>query len=402
MTILLRGALRKSGDSLELLASVVDATTTEERRIATRRFSTEGIRDAESGLAADVAGAVFRVAIPAMTDRLTRPIHPESYRLMLEGYHILLSGPPHSPIGGTRKEIVAGERFTRAVSVDPSNAGAWSGLSSVWASQAVRGAIPFDEGFERASAAALRALALDPLQGAAWANLAAVRAMKYRNLEVGLKLIGKAEAAEPSDPEVYLIKATMLRSAHLYDRARDASRIARRLDPLSSQSVHSEAYTDFCAGRPEAALALYESELSLNPSDRIAGQGRIRALALLGRYDEAIAGWRQYAAAEGDTALTRRLAGAKGKGDYWRVKHAKGRKRLASQERRSGHMSPFHIMMASFEAGDADAGFSMLDKAAEVNLPALYRLSCVGELDEFRNTPQFAAAVARIGSLPSR
>lgn len=399
-TILLKSSIQRAGDSLEVHASVVDAATSEERTVATHRFSTTGIRDVESRLAADIAGAVFRAPVPALPRNLDRPVNPESYRLMLEGWHQLLS--TNAPRDKTRQPNTARDLFLRAVNLDPLNARAWSGLSSTWATQAVSGAIPFDEGYERASAAANRALALDSLQGSAWANLAGVRAHKYGELAVGLELLRKAEAAEPSNPEVFVIKSTLFRSAHLYDQATDAMRVARQLDPLNSWYLDREAGVEICADRPEAALRLYQSELVMNPSDRLAQAGLTRSLALLGRYDDAIASWRRESLTAGDTALAKALADAKGKEGYWKSQHAEGRKRLASLERQGGRIPPFRLMEERFASGDVDGAFSALDKAEDAGTPALYRLSCFPYIDEIRHTPRFAAAVARIGTIRVR
>lgn len=398
-TILLKSSIRRAGDSLEVHASVVDATTSDERTVAIRRFSITGIRDVESRLAADIAGAVFRAPVPALPRKPDRPIDPESYRLTLEGWHQLLST---HVAGDETSETTARDLFSRAVSLDLLNARAWSGLSSTWAWQAVSGVVPFDEGYERASAAANRALAIDSLQGSAWANLAALRANKYGDLAAGLELVRKAEAAEPSNPEVFAIKSTLFRSAHLYDQARDAMRVARQLDPLNSWYLDREAGVEFCADRPEAALRLYQSELAMNPSDRRAQTGLTRSLALLGRYDDAIASWRRESVAAGDTALAKALAAAKGKEGYWGLQHAEGRKRLASLERQSGRVSPFLLMQARFASGDAEGGFRALIKAEEAGTPAVYRLSCFQYIDEFRHTPRFTVAVARIGALRVR
>lgn len=398
-TILLKSSIRRAGDSLEVRASAVDANTSAERTVAAHRFSITGIRDVESLLAADIAGAVFRAPVPALPREPEHPIDPESYRLMLEGWHQLLST---HVAGDERSESIARDLFSRAVTLDLLNARAWSGLSSTWAWQAVSGAIPFDEGYERASAAANRALAIDSLQGSAWANLAAVRAHKYGDLATGLELLRKAEAAEPSNPEVFGIKSTLYRSAHLYDQARDAMRVARQLDPLNSWYVDREADVEFCADRPEAALRLYQSELAMNPSDRRAQIGLTRSLALLGRYDDAIASWRAESVAAGNAALAKALTAAKGKEGYWGLQHGEGRKRLASLERHGGLIPPFLLMRARFASGDVEGGFKALDNAEEAGTPALYRLSCFPYIDEFRHTSRFTAAVARIGALRVR
>ncbi len=406
-TILLRTSLRKAGDSLELHASVVDATTSEERPLVTHRFSMSGIRDEESWLAADVAGAVFRRGVPVMPRTSERTVDPESSRLTLEGWHQLLSNIQTSPVFGSGKPGLqsptpstrAIEVFTKAVDIDPLNARAWAGLSSAIASQTVSGSVPFEEGYDQASAAAMHALALDSLQSTALANLAVMRALKYRDFAAGAQLMRKAEVADPSNPEIFLIKATMFRFAHAYDQARDAIRLARRLDPLTPYYRQYEANIELCTDHPEVALQLNESGLRMNPSDRVARLGLTRSLAMLGRYDDAIDSWRTGAQLSGNTALVRALKSAHGASGYWKQVHAEGRARLAAIKRGTGRVLPTALIQAEFAAGDADAAFNDLDKIPESENRTFYRMACMRDIDEFRHTPRFAVAEARIGGL---
>jgi DNA-binding SARP family transcriptional activator/TolB-like protein len=397
-TLVLRTALRRAGDSMQVEASVVDVETREERVVTTRAFSAARIRDVESMMAADIAGTVFRAPLPSMTVSAQRKIDPESYRLMLEARHVMLSSPRRDT-GGNRSLLDVITLFTSAVDRDPMNAAAWAGLSSVWASQALADRVPFDDGYDRATAAATRALALDSMQGAAWANLGLLHALKYRDRDAGLKLIRKAEAVEPSNPEIFLVKGVLYRYAQMYDEARDALRVARKLDPLSSYYPQREANTEFCLNRPEAALELFQKELQINPSDVVAQAGITRALAMLGRYDEAIASWRIEAAAKKDARLISALGSAKGASGYWSVNHLLGKERITALEKTSGFVSPLRFMQAHFAAGNADEAFKALAEAERRHLPALYRLRCMPDVDEFRNTPRFTQAVARIGHL---
>ncbi|HVF40049.1 MAG TPA: BTAD domain-containing putative transcriptional regulator [Gemmatimonadaceae bacterium] len=399
-TMLLKSRIQKSGDSLEVQAWLVEGSASEERPVARHKFSLNQLRDAESRLTAKIAGAIFRVPNPALPRDLAAPIDPESYRLTLEGWHqiFLRSAEPGSPMTARR---IAAALFTRAIDIDSRNARAWSGLSTIWASQVVIDAIPHEEGYARAVAAATRALSIDSLQGTALANLAIMRAFEQKSLAPAIPLLRKAEAAEPSNPEVYLIKSLIMRSAHRYDDARDASRVARQLDPLSIYFANGEGGVEFCAGRPRAALEFAQSELAMNSSNHLAQARLTRSLAMLGRFDEAIASWRKTAALSGDTALANSLLNAKGREGYWSVHHADGRRRLAALEKRGGRISPFTRAKAHFAAGDSARGFVYLEQARQEGIPTLYRLSCMEEFDEFRNTPQFAKALARIGALRS-
>jgi DNA-binding SARP family transcriptional activator/TolB-like protein len=396
-TILLRTKISRVADSLAANTTVVDAATSVERKISARRFTLAGLSDVESTLAADVAGTLFRVPLPAMPRTLDRPIDPESYRLMLEGWHQQLA---------QHNTAKAKELFRRATEIDPLNARAWSGLSSSWAAQitAANERIPFDAGYDRSVAAADRALALDSLQGTAWANLALMRALKYGNLASGTELLKKAFAAEPGNPEIFLVASALYKYGWRWSDARDAMRIARSLDPLTPYYLHMEATVEECADRPQAALSLYRSELELSPFDRLAQAGMIRAFARLGQYDSAIASWRRRASNPRDSVALDALADARGSEGYWAAVHKVAHRRVKTLETESKTrwVSPVLLMQAKFAAGDADGGYQMMEIATRETSPALFRLRCMEGLDEVRNSPRFKAAVERIGALPSK
>ncbi len=398
-TMLLRSRVRKTGDSLEVFVTLTDSSQGAERRVASHRFPVSGLRDAESRLAADIAGEVFRVPIPTVPRATTHPVDPESYRLTLEGWHQIFR---RKPGGNVAQRHIAAALFTKAIDIDPLNARAWSGLSSVWASLVVIDALPFRDGYARATAAAARALAIDSLQGTALANMAIMRAFEDSSTVAAMELIRKAEAAEPSNPEVFLIKSLILRSSHSYDGALDAARVARRLDPLSPFFSNNEGNVEFCAGRAASALEVHQSEVMLNPGDYLARDGMTRALAMLGRYDEAIASWIQSSRLKGDTVLEAELRTARGKAGYWSVRHSDGRRRLEDLRGRAERVSPRALALAHFAAGDVERGFVALEASRRAGIPALYRLTCSEDVDEFRNTPRFREALAQIGALKTQ
>jgi DNA-binding SARP family transcriptional activator/TolB-like protein len=388
---LLRTSLQKRGDSLEVHTEMVNAPSGGVRDVSMHRFTMNDIPDVESRVTADVAGSLFRRPIPELPREVDRSVDPESYKLMLKGWHIMLA---NANTAKENDEYAARDLFTKAVEIDPLNARAWSGLSSVWESLALSSVIPLKEGTERAESEALRAIAIDSLEGSAWANLGAARAMHDDDLTIGLKLIDKAIRAEPSNPEIYLIKSNVLRSAHRYDEARDAIRVARSLDPLSLLYLNHEASIEFCADNPRAALAIFEGERRMNPGNPIAVNGTIRSLALLGRFDEAISLWRNFTRANGDTVTAHLLAAAHGADGYWTVRHDEGRRKLSKL---SANATPRYVILARFASGDEDGAYRAIDATPASERASLYRLGCYAGVDEFRRTDRFRAVSDRIG-----
>jgi len=399
--VLLRTKLTKIHDSLRVATEVIDATSSGAREISSRTFLTNGIRDVESRVAADVIGALFRKALPEDPHDVSRTVDAESYRYMLKGWHTMF-GMQSQALGATQKEYSARDDFSKATDIDPSNARAWAGLSSVWASLTVGGYVPFAEGAELTSASALHSLAIDSLQGSAWANLGITRALKYNNLEMGLALIRRGERAEPSNPELYQIESVLHRAARQFDQARDAMRVARSLDPLSLPLVNQEGQIEFCADHPEEALRIYEAERKLNPQNAIAVNGVVRSLALLGRFDEALSLWRSNAQSRGDSSIAQELSRVSGAEGYWAMRHREGSTRLATLLRTNPNPTPFRLIQAHLAAGDPEAAYKAIDDAPASEKPSLYRLACYAPADEYRRAPRFVTRLQRIGSLKLR
>lgn len=389
-TILLKTRLKNSGSLLELHVAVIDPQSRGEKAIAPRRFAESEIRNIESEAAAAIAGEIFRTPLPAVPRGRDRATDPESYRLMLEGWHQLMTAQSYPE---------ARRLFELAIQKDATNARAWSGLSSAWAIEATNQNVEFDEAYRRSTVAAQRALALDSLDGTGWANLGLLQALKSRNLKVGEDLIHKAIAYDPGNPEIYVIASHLYRSAWQWGKSRDAIRLARSLDPLNTIHLHREATIELCAGRPDVALRILDGELAADPSSAVALDAKVRTLARLGRYDDAIASWKTHAAITGDTAIAGQLVTARGDTGYWRVKWFKGARDAARARQ------PMTLLQQSkhlFETGRFEDGYRVLGELVREKNVVLYRLPCIPWLDHVRGTPQFQAIMEQVGSMPMK
>ena len=363
-----RSTLVRAGDSLELRTSIVQSDAPDERPLAARRFVLGDLANVESHAAAGVAAALFRTAVTEMPRTAPRAVDPESYRLTLLGFHQQLS--LHDNFG-------AQHSFDSAARLDPMNARAYAGLSSAYSSMASSNLGMFDEAADRTADAARRALALDPQEGTALVNLGFIEALVQRKLNVGMPLVAEAERVDPSNPEVFLVASALLRHAWEWDRALDAVRIARRLDPLTSYYLEREAVIDLCANRFDDALRLAEEELLLSPTNVAAQDARKRSLALLGRPE----------------------AG------YWDAVRARGVQHLAklAAARAAGHpVVELELAEAEFAAGDSTEGFLALERAAKTGDRNLYKLPCLPDLDRVRNTPHLQKIVREFGPLPEK
>jgi tetratricopeptide (TPR) repeat protein len=382
----LRSRLLLTGDSLTVATEVVDIASGESQPVGQLKFTVATVHDLESRLAAAVAGTVFRRPIPEDPRGSDRPVDPESYRLTLQGWHALLT---------LQDGAEARRLFATATERDPSNARAWAGVSSVWSSAAVTWEVPFDEGYALAEAAALRALALDSLQGTALANLGILRGLRDRNLAAGIALLSRSFAVEPGNPELFLIEAALYRHAWRWEEARDAIRIARRLDPLNPRYVEREAVISVCTDQPEESLALYREAVRLNAAGPVR-DGLARALARLGRWDEALEQLREGAAARRDQPALAALRAWHGESGYWAARAAVARPRLdallaAAQSR---WVSRARLGTLYIAVGELERGLDLLEHEARAGDVGILRLPCQPDVDRVRDAPRFKAILA--------
>lgn len=398
-TILLRTALTKMRDSLEVRATVMDVESGTSGLLLTRRFTTHDLRNVETELAARVAGAWFRVPLAMMPQVAETPVDPVSYALTMEGWSIQLRGI--SP--GKRSR--AKELFDSALVLDPGNARALAGLSTVFTAWTMQEVVPFEDGFTAADAASRAALRLDPEDGTALINLAMLATLRNRNFASGKALIDSAVRVDPSNAEVFLVKSVLYRFVWRWDEAIAAIRVGQQLDPLTPLYFEREALVEACRDSFPAALRLTDAQLTIAPANPIALRQRIRLLALLGRYEDAIAVWREKARLEGDDSLVNRLTRARGdSAGFWDVGHQEGRERLLAlrdSRQRGSFVSPLLMIRTQIEAGEHEQGLAALTKLVnQGGDPALHRLPCQPAYDEIRGTLRFKALVAKAGPLP--
>ena len=214
-------------------------------------------------------------------------------------------------------------------------------------------------------------------------------------------------AAEPSNPEVFLIAAFLSRYGHLWDESRDLIRVARQLDPLTAHYLDSEASLELCADRPAAAVGLYRQMLALDPGNPSARDGLVRALAREGRFDEALDSWRSAASTIAMPEVAAALADAHGRSGYFALKRLEARLLLADTSRANakpgfrmrGSLRP---MLLNFQSGDTTAGFANLAAAVKEREPWIYRLPCMMQLDKVRELPPVRQMLAQIGAMPQR
>jgi tetratricopeptide (TPR) repeat protein len=242
-------------------------------------------------------------------------------------------------------------------------------------------------------------LALDSLQAPALANLGVIRAVRDGDTASGLAMIRRAIALAPSDPELRgAILQSVLRLDGRLDEALAEARIAGRLDPLVPLGMDREGALLLCQGHAAEALARYRDVLSLDEEFSFSRRGAVRALAALGRWDEALAEWRILA--RGDSAASQALEGARGEAGYWQVQQRLGLARARLLEATpGGPPSLGRLGMAWIQAGEVDRGADLLEADARGGGVQVYHLRCNEATDGRREHPRVRKLLETYGRL---
>ncbi|MBA7638985.1 MAG: hypothetical protein GH143_08750 [Calditrichaeota bacterium] len=164
------GSVLRAGDRVKITAQLVG--TQPERHLWTDNY-TRDLRDIlalHSEVARDIAGEIRAAITPAedLSLRRKRPVDPDAFDAYIRGRHFWNKR--------TAKHLYkAIEYFQQAIELDPGCALGYHGLADVYiVLQEYDAAVPAEEYFTQAKAAALKALELNPDLGEAYPALASV------------------------------------------------------------------------------------------------------------------------------------------------------------------------------------------------------------------------------------
>ena len=186
------------------------------------------------------------------------------------------------------------------------------------------------------------------------------------------------------------------------DEAVDLARRARELDPLSTGLSILEAMYLYHAGQLDAAIAVYERTMQIEPDNPEPYFGQAEALHQQGRFDEASEARRQAHAMLGtveDDVIAGLFAAARGEQGYREAHEAYVRQQLEWLDERAayGYASPLDFARAHAELGEKDEAFAHLEEAFVDRSPSLVKLNVDRAWDRIRDDSRFLDAVRRVG-----
>jgi len=397
--------IRQIGEKLGV-ASVLDGSV---RKVGNRIRITAQLTDVESGYhlwsetydrqledVFAIQDEISRAIVDALKLRLGGAAAPlvvptkniEAYNLYLKGRFFFnkFTEP------GLRKAL---DLFQLALLQDPGFARAYAGIADVWCNLADDWVAP-DDAYPRAKAAAERALQRDPELAEAITSIGKVLCWHEWNFASAEQQLQRAVTLSPNYAEAHYVLGTALPLVGRLDDATAAIRRALALDPLSASysewlarfllyhkdydGAIAEAQKTFeldegslraplyigsahlALGHAETALDWYRRAQGLEKAVRSYDAMIVRALAALGRRDEA------------EAILTR-----------------------LDEESRQQYLRSEILAMGYAAFGDLDRAFACLERAFQARSAGLIYLHLDPGYEPLRGDPRYAGLVQRIG-----
>ncbi len=257
---ILEGSVRKSGSRLRVTAQLIDARTDRHLWCKTYDRELDDVFAVQSEIAKQVVEGLKVELRPAEEERLdVRPaVRSDSYLAYLKGRTLL-----HQQNESSFKS--AKEQFDLAISLDPQNAAAYSGLSDLGR---LHGSYYFGmsrkEADETGRQLADRAIELDPNLAEAHASAAATLWLNYDFIG-GEKEFQRALSLNPSYSQAHHWYAELLSWQARTDEALAEWALAEASDPLSPFNLSHHAALLYWLGRYDEAFAKIQKLGVLQP-----------------------------------------------------------------------------------------------------------------------------------------
>jgi TolB-like protein/Flp pilus assembly protein TadD len=392
----LAGAIEGQGDRLVISAALVATGTGTE--LWSRRYERDGSALLE--LQDDIAGEI----VEGLRLRLTRD---ERQRLVRhptedgEAYDLYLQARYFQRRATEEDYLYARQLLERAVARDQRFALAYAALAGTYAMMATDGLERPGDAWAQVNRYKRQALAVDPDLPEAHAMEHAMAFLFEWDWDAAAQARRELTRLRAGDMDPHFLRALALEHWAL-GRTGDALALARRtreLDPLSPDLAMLEADYLVHDGRIEAAVALYERSIALEPGNPNPHFGLAEALFLQRRFDEAIEARRRAHAVAGDDRLDAVLATARGEQGYRAVHRHWVALQLEALEARqvTDYVSPLDLARVYAQLGEADRAFEQLALAFNERSPGLVFLKVDRAWDGVRADPRFQDAVRRAG-----
>ena len=382
----LEGSVRKSGDQVRITAQLIRAVDGYHVWSETWDRKLDDIFKIQDEIAADVVKQLKVTLLGAAPK--ARATDPNAYALELQARQLARQGTSRSI-----DEAIAARR--QALAIDPGYVDAWSGIASLYMSQANKGLKPIDESYALARAAVQRALEIDANDVGALLALGRIASDYDNDPATAARHIEQALALEPGNIAAISVASGLEQNLGRLEQAAMLDQYAVAHDPLNPKAHGSLAYDYARLGRLDEAISSYRVALRLSPG-RVGTAYNVGELLLRkGETAAALAEFQQ------ESEENWRLMGST------MALHALGRK--AESDASMGELiakyetdSSYNIAYVAAFRGERDRAFEWMKKAVDYHDTGLVEIGTDPMFASLHDDPRWLPFLHEIGKAPEQ
>ena len=325
-----------------------------------------------------------------------RPVNTEAYEAFLKGRYFWGKRTE----AATQKAI---EYFQQAIEKDPNYALAFTGLADSYSSLALpvalQEALPSNEAFPKARAAADRALAIDSTLAEAHASVARIKFLYDRDWSGAEKEFQRAIELNRNYANAHHWYALELMLMGRLDEALHQIKLARELDPLSLIIITNMALILSSAQQYDLAIEQSGKALEMDPNFALVHYRLGQILILKGMNTEAVPELEKAIALSGGSPRATAELGLA----YARLGKKREALNLANtlkERSKQRYVSPFDFAVIYGGLGEKNQTLEWLEKAYEERSTSLNLLKLSPAFASLRSEPRFVELVRHIGLPP--
>ena len=386
----LTGRVVQLDDRLVIKTELVDATDGSRLWGENYRCRPSDVMEVEAEISREISEKLLVRLTTEERRRLAK-----RYTENTEAYHAYLKGRyfwNKRTVESLRRGI---EYFKEAIDQDPSFASAYAGLSDSYTLLVVREALPPDEGFSKAKAAAKRALSIDNDLAEAHASLG--HAMLHNwEWDDGEQELKRAIELNPGYPSAHHWYSEHLTATGRCGESIRELKLAAELDPLSL-IINADLGRAYYYARDYDEVTKQEARtLEMDSQFWLSYINLGRSYTQRGMHAQAIAELEK--ASELSPANTEVLSflafayAAAGKRDA-----ALNKLGELNEQAKHGYVPPYHYAIVNAGLGDADRALEWLERAVEKHAVDLFTLKVEPMFDCLRSDPRFTDLLERVG-----
>jgi len=290
------------------------------------------------------------------------------------------------------------EAFTQAIARDPNYSDAYVGLADCYNLLREFSAMPGNEAYFKAFAAAKKAVELDPQSSEAHASLAFVTFFGMWDAADSEKEFRRAIELDPNNPKAHHWYATFLHTLGRHDEALTEIELARKLTPDSSSILADQGDLLWAAGHHEQAMQMLK-QLDVAEPDFVSPHRYLRlAYFDTGDYPNYIAELKKEALLTRDTAQSS-VAEAAAKGFAQGGKRGLLRAQLLQQRKlyEQGKLSPYFVAQSDALLGNQRDALKYLTICLQSHDELMLILSGDQGFASLHSDPAFEQLLAKTG-----